>query len=452
MPSRIDHHNQFEISKAKVLLKKHDVSNNGFLPEGVPLDRLPDPLYAPWEDILSQLPTLLKRKTLRRSIDDLDVILTQKLDTQREWRRAYVVLSFLAHGYIWGGDKPSEILPAAISVPYVKVSEHLELPPVATYAALNLWNFTSSRNDFTDLDNLKALNTFSGTEDESWFFCLSAAMECQGAYVIPIMLDAIEGIHRKDYQIVTDSLETLRDCIEKLSRLLERMHERCDPMVFYHQIRPYLAGSRNMEDAGLPNGVFYEEGDGKGRWRQLRGGSNGQSSLIQFFDVVLGVEHNSSGNAGQRSREASTDGDRKPVGFHEEIRSYMPEPHRRFLQHMSRMDNLRDFALQSVVSDEQRRVRQSFQAATTALAEFRSKHMQMVTRYIIVPSRRQGETEGVNLAAASTRASLEKGAGAGLTGTGGTPLIPFLRQTRDETLQAGMGPRDSLIDERQITI
>ncbi|RYP46622.1 hypothetical protein DL768_007201 [Monosporascus sp. mg162] len=416
MPSRIDHHDQFELSKAQVLLKKYDVSGNGFLPEGVPLDRLPDPLYAPWEDILSQLPTLLKRKTIRRSIDNLD------------------------------------ILPVAISVPYVQVSEHLKLPPVATYAALNLWNFTSSRNDFTDLDSLKALHTFSGTEDESWFFCLSAAMECQGAYVIPIMLDAIEGIQRNDYQTVADSLDTLRDCIEKLSRLLERMHERCDPMVFYHQIRPYLAGSRNMEHAGLPNGVFYEEGDGKGSWRQLRGGSNGQSSLIQFFDVVLGVEHNSSGNADQQSREASARGDRKPVGFHEEIRSYMPEPHRRFLQHVSRMDSLRDFALRSVVLDEQRRVQQSFQAATTALADFRSKHMQMVTRYIIVPSRRQGETKGVNLVSASTRASLEKGARARLTGTGGTALIPFLRQTRDETLQAGMGPRDSLVDERQITI
>ncbi|RYO94664.1 hypothetical protein DL766_007958 [Monosporascus sp. MC13-8B] len=451
MPSRIDHHDQLELSKAQVLLKKYDVSENGFLPEGIPLDRLPHPLYAPWEDILSQLPTLLKRQTIRRSIDNLDVISIQKLDTEGEWRRAYVVLSFLAHGYIWGGDKPSEILPAAISVPYVQVSEHLELPPVATYAALNLWNFTSSRNDFTDLNSLKALHTFSGTEDESWFFCLSVAMECQGAYIIPIMLDAIEGIQRKDYQTVADNLDTLRECIEKLSRLLERMHERCDPMVFYHQIRPYLAGSRNMEHAGLPNGVFYEEGDGKGSWRQLRGGSNGQSSLIQFFDVVLGVEHNSSGNAGQQSRDASTGRDGKPVGFHEEVRSYMPEPHRRFLQHVSRMDSLRDFALRSAVSDEQRRVRQSFQAATTALAEFRSKHMQMVTRYIIVPSRRQVETESVNLAAASTRASSGKVRGAGLTGTGGTALIPFLRQTRDETLQAGMSPSNSVIDEWQIT-
>lgn len=46
-----------------------------------------------------------------------------------------------------------------------------------------------------------------------------------------------------------------------------------------------------MGHSGLPRGVFYDEGDGNGEWRHNSGGSNAQSSLIQFFDVVLGVEH-----------------------------------------------------------------------------------------------------------------------------------------------------------------
>ena len=48
-----------------------------------------------------------------------------------------------------------------------------------------------------------------------------------------------------------------------------------------------------MSVAGLPKGVFYDEGDGRGEWRMYSGGSNAQSSLIQFFDIVLGVEHHS---------------------------------------------------------------------------------------------------------------------------------------------------------------
>lgn len=307
-------------------------------------------------------------------------------------------------------------------MPYLQVSHHLDLPPVATYAALNLWNFTTSSDDFADLDSLRALHTFSGTEDESWFFCLSVAMECQGARIIPVMLAAIEAIQHHDYQTITDSLEEMRACIVDLGQTLERMHERCDPMTFYDRIRPFLAGSKNAAQMSLPNGVFYDEGSGKGSWRQLRGGSNGQSSLIQFLDVVLGVEHTSSDEA-----------QKKAPSFHEEVRAYMPEPHREFLRHVARMDSLRDFALRPATSEEELRMQRSFQEATAALAEFRGKHMRIVTRYIIVPSRIR---RGANTNDAVERNGTTKENGV-ITGTGGTDLIPFLKQTREETLVAG---------------
>lgn len=56
-----------------------------------------------------RLPELLKRNTIRQSIEGLDVLSTERLRTDEEWRRAYVILSFLAHGYIWGGDMASEV-------------------------------------------------------------------------------------------------------------------------------------------------------------------------------------------------------------------------------------------------------------------------------------------------------------------------------------------------------
>lgn len=276
------------------------------------------------------------------------------------------------------------------------------------------------------------------------------------------MLDALGAIRRCDYGMIADSLDELRVCIEQMGDLLGRMHEKCDPMVFYHQIRPYLAGSKGMEHAGLPNGVFYDVGSGKGNWMQFRGGSNGQSSLIQFLDVILGVEHASPANGsgyehGNGSRNAvgqsacdvhtSTGMDHKKASsFHVEVRSYMPEPHRRFLEDVSRMDSLKDLARQSATSDEQRRMQRSFQAATAALAEFRSKHMQMVTRYIVVPSRRQqrGDTAVRNLASASLSTPTSQKQTTGLTGTGGTDLIPFLRQTREETLLAGRIPTEAV--------
>lgn len=259
-------------------------------------------------------------------------------------------------------------------------------------------------------------------------------MEAKAAGIIPRMLGALDAVKTRDYQTVTAALDDLRRCINDVGAMLERMYEKCDPMTFYHRIRPFLAGSMNMAAAGLPRGVFYDEGDGRGEWRHLRGGSNGQSSLIQFFDVVLGVEHTTHGSPGQKS-------------FHSEVREYMPGPHRRFLTHVARMGSIRELALSAEheQGDAAKRLREAYAAAAEALAQFRNKHIQIVTRYIVLPSK-QPWTGGrrQNLASSSSAAGGRTAGGeakkelpAQLTGTGGTMLVPFLKQSRDETSEAG---------------
>ncbi|EGO57265.1 hypothetical protein NEUTE1DRAFT_42344 [Neurospora tetrasperma FGSC 2508] len=91
------------------LLTKYDVTTNGFLPEGPPLEVLPDEYYAPWEDLIRRLPETLDAGTFRAEVDRLPVLQTERLMKEEEWRRAYVVLCFFAHGYIWGGSRPSEV-------------------------------------------------------------------------------------------------------------------------------------------------------------------------------------------------------------------------------------------------------------------------------------------------------------------------------------------------------
>lgn len=91
------------------LLNKYDVTTNGFLPEGPPLEVLPDEYYAPWEELIGRLPESLDAGTFREEADRLPILETDRLKTEGEWRRAYVVLCFFAHGYIWGGSRPSEV-------------------------------------------------------------------------------------------------------------------------------------------------------------------------------------------------------------------------------------------------------------------------------------------------------------------------------------------------------
>ncbi|KAH8734308.1 Indoleamine 2,3-dioxygenase [Ilyonectria robusta] len=405
-------------------LKKFSVSRNAFLPEDSPLKHLPNAYYEPWELIAHNLPSLVKagETGIRRAVAQLPILSTDRLQSEPEWRRAYMILAFMTHAYVWGGEKPEQILPPQITVPFLKVSKHLELPPVLTYAAANLWNFSCTGDDFSELSDLDTLVSFTGTKSEAWFLLISVAMEARAGAVIPPMMAALDAVKTRDYNVITSALNGLRTCIDGVGLLLERMYEHNEPSVFYNQIRPFLAGSKNMEAAGLPKGVFYDEGEGKGQWMQLRGGSNGQSSLIQFFDIVLGIEHSTTGNNTPEKGMPS---------YHQLVRDYMPGPHARFLVHMSRMGSIRELANLPAVSEEHQRLQVAYKAATEALTIFRTKHIGIVTRYIILPSKQAAMGSRQNLASSSSKD------GAELKGTGGTTLVPFLKQSRDETADAG---------------
>ncbi|KKK14396.1 indoleamine 2,3-dioxygenase subfamily [Aspergillus rambellii] len=366
------------------------------------------------------------------------------LQTEPEWRRAYSILGFILHGYVWSGPKPAERIPPQLTVPLLQVCEHLELPPVATYAGLVLWNFRPILSDepMDDLNNLACINTFTGSLDEQWFYLVSTAIEARGGPSISLVLQAIAAARVGNSLVVTECLQALAEILDEVGTLLERMYEHNDPYVFYHRIRPYLAGSKNMADAGLPNGLLYDDGK-RPEYRQYGGGSNAQSSLIQFFDIALGVEHRPTGETRPNGASAVTEKEGVAAaprhGFIQEMRSYMPGPHRRFLEHISAVANIREY-VEARRSDKALCI--AYDACLSMLRVMRDKHIQIVSRYIIIQSRdarglaarsssprRQGAAT-LNLATARHG---EKADGKKLRGTGGTALIPFLKQARDET-------------------
>ncbi|RKF65676.1 Indoleamine 2,3-dioxygenase [Erysiphe neolycopersici] len=431
-------------------LEDYGLSQHGFLPSELPIQKLPDPYYNEWENVITNLQELILSKRLREIVNKLPVLSTAGLVLDSEWRRAYSILCFIAHSYIWGYDTPSERLPPSIAIPLLHVSAYLEVPPVATYSALCLWNFKQlfTGEDIGDPENLATLITFTGSTEESWFYLISVAIEARGASSIPLMLQAIETARLNDIEKVAESLRKFAGILVELGRLLEKMHDRCDPHVFYHRIRPFLAGSKNMQDAGLANGIIYEDGSGSEEFRQFAGGSNAQSSLIQFFDIVLGIEHFPTGERKSDLTSLTKGGGLLPPpsqNFILEMREYMPGPHRRFLEKVSKVANIRQFINANRTNEE---LTHAYDACLKALSDFRSVHIKIVSRYIILKSRELKSTLSLKRSEThclkkdvSTPTSLlleSYSAEKDLKGTGGTALIPFLKQVRDETLHCSV--------------
>ena len=105
----------------------------------------------------------------------------------------------------------------------------------------------------------------------------------------------------------------------------------------------------------------------------------------------------------------------------------MPRSHRMFLERVESGPSIRDYAAASTSVPE---LGESYNFAVNELRKFRDIHIQIVARYIIRPAKLYSPTgeAGNNLAVASSTTPEKE-----LSGTGGTALLPFLRQSREET-------------------
>lgn len=115
------------------------------------------------------------------------------------------------------------------------------------------------------------------------------------------------------------------------------------------------------------------------------------------------------------------------------MRNYMPGPHARFLDAVEAMSNIRPYI---ELECEKQDLRDAYNSAVAALSELRDKHIQLVAKYIVIPSRTPTPVvhrHRINLASTTTKLADQDVNTKDLVGTGGTKLIPFLRQSRDET-------------------
>ena len=378
---------------AELSLENFDISEKtGFVPEIPPLPRLGNEAFSRWEEVMDQLPALIESHQLRAKIEQLPEaeFSERTLKSEREWWRAYNLLTFLSQGYIWMEGEKGLVnkIPKKLAVPWYEVSKRLDLHPVCTYANLVLQNyFLHDPQGPHSESNISTASTFTGTTDESWFFKVHVLVEIAATSGLRAMVQAHRAIARKDNKALVTELQNITSSLYGMKDAMNKMFESCDPKTFYIKMRPFYAGSKGLD--AFPDGLIYEGVDPSPL--QFNGGSGGESSALYSFDIFLGVRHDSA--------------------FVAEMMSYMPIKHRQFLDALSHQPPVRDY----VAGAGDTEVIASYNKVIDAFVEFRSSHIIIVTRYIVSQKRY------------SINSSLED------KGTGGTEFMPFLKKLRDET-------------------
>lgn len=111
----------------------------------------------------------------------------------------------------------------------------------------------------------------------------------------------------------------------------------------------------------------------------------------------------------------------------QEMKSYMPEGHRRFLNEVEKLANIRE----TVHSHRQNgQLLSAYEECLAALVKFREAHIQMVARYVVIMAKRPLSEKSEEQVNSGTRSTAAVG------GTGGTDAMSFLKSVRDSVLQS----------------
>jgi indoleamine 2,3-dioxygenase len=356
----------------------------GFVPAADPLRRLPA-YYATWDDLGAELPALLLAGQARRWIERLPELDVSRLEGAGEDERALLLLTTFANAYVWGGPAPAARLPRVVAVPLWHLTERMGRQPIVHHGSMVLhnWRRLDPAGEPT-LDNLALLQGFLGGSDEAWFILDTLAVEVDGGDAPTHLLGAQQAVHGDDPAALAASLERLAASVARMDTALARMVEQCDPHIFYTRVRPYYS-------SWPAPGLVYE---GVSETPvALSGGSAGQSALIQALDAALGVRHTSP----------------QSHPFIEEMRRYMPPPHRRFVEALEHGPNVHAYVTARQAGQPQ--LAERYNRCVDLLDAFRYRHLRLAVDYI----------------------THQAPPGVEAIGTGGTDLRAFLGRVKKET-------------------
>ncbi|KAI8614079.1 Indoleamine 2,3-dioxygenase, partial [Chytriomyces sp. MP71] len=112
------------------------------------------------------------------------------------------------------------------------------------------------------------------------------------------------------------------------------------------------------------------------------------------------------------------------------MRNYMPGSHRRFIEAVTDSYSIKDY-IESLPrrSSGASELTSLFNRCVEGMKSFRNTHIQMVSVYIVSQANKRKDVGNAGIPAQVQTERLQNGLLA--RGTGGTNLIPFLKQSRD---------------------
>uniref|UniRef100_A0A8C3QEK2 Uncharacterized protein n=1 Tax=Geospiza parvula TaxID=87175 RepID=A0A8C3QEK2_GEOPR len=298
----------------------------------------------------------------------------QQLRGREELHLAHLVLSFITMGYVW--QEGEEANP-----PFLWLQQEL-LPP--SYFVLANWR-RKDPNGPLEMENLDPIIALPGGESLRGFILVTLLVEkaaVPGIKLVPVHAAAHDTPCCSYY---------------------------VDPEVFYSVIRIFLSGWK--DNPAMAHGLIYEGVSPEAL--AFSGGSAAQSTVLHAFDELLGICHR------QDSEHAAA--------FLHRMREYMPPAHRTFVEQIRGAVSPRHLML----SSGNPRLRAAFNRCVSALAELRSYHITIVTKYIAVAAAkakaRRAELSEAGPAVRKAPSALED------KGTGGSHIFSFLKSIRDTT-------------------
>lgn len=361
------------------IFSKYEISpERGFLPNYTPLLSLGREHEA-WDHAAAHLPKLIADQKMEATLASLPEFSLSNLGSTAEKERAFLILAHMAHAYLWETGEMRKILPAKVAIPFVALADEFGRPAVVHHATNVLYNWRKlDLSGELVAENMKALIGFDGSKDEEWFYNITTEIEAVGAPALSDIITLRQADVRTDEQVLATCLIHLNQILGKMIHSLEKMTLHCSPNRFYHKVRPFLASLVDLTYEGVEERPV----------RTYAGGSAAQSSLIQAFDIVLGVKH--PGGSGK---------------YLLAMRDHMPPAHKAFLEWLEQgMD------LKALISGK-KELEELYENLSKSLLHFRNTHLKIVAMYIAKPARESGQSA---------------------EGTGGTDALTFLKEVRND--------------------